>query len=286
MTVSTPTGEGRYAAGAGAIHYRWWSAEVPRWAVLFAHGFGDHSGRWQRYAETLAAAGGAVFACDHRGHGRSDGPRALIDDFDAVARDYLGLCAVPALPRDVPVFLAGHSMGGLIAARAATLGLAPATGLVLSSTLLGPWPAASALLESLDRGEPIPAAARGHPLLDSCASLHPTALSRDPAVVDQFVGDELSFTGSIPVETLHSWVELQARFEDLPLGGVDLPTLYLHGGADPLLSHRQSVTTLARVVRDDLEVRVFPGARHSIYNETNRGEIFAVLTGFITRVTG
>ena len=93
--------------------------EEPRWVVLLAHGFGDHSGRWERYGRTLAEAGGAVLACDHRGHGRSEGPRAVVEDFEVVAADFLKLYELPEFPDGVPVALTGHSMGGLIATTAA-----------------------------------------------------------------------------------------------------------------------------------------------------------------------
>lgn len=277
-------GEGRYAGASGGIHYRLWSEERPRWVVLLAHGFGDHSARWQRYAETLVAAGGAVLACDHRGHGLSDGPRASIADFDAAAGDYLGLLDVPDLPQGTPVLFAGHSMGGLIAARAVMLRPDGADALILSSTRLGPWPEASALLKRLDRDQPLPPAAAGHPLLDPEAQLDPTSLSRDPDVVEAFAADELSYVGAFPHETLRAWIDLQDRLTDAPTGRLDLPTLYLHGGADPLLPYRPSVSTLSRLVREDLEVRVFAGARHSLYNEINRAEIFMTLQGFIARV--
>lgn len=278
-----PAREGSYEGGAGKIHYRAWAADAPRWALLLAHGFGDHSGRWERYARRLLAAGGTVLACDHAGHGRSDGPRASIADFDAAARDYLGLLSTPELPAGVPVLLAGHSMGGLIAARAAMLAERELGGVILSSTLLGPWPQASAALTSREASATLPTAAVGHPLLDGSARLDPTALSRDPEIVRLFVADDLCYAGAFPTPTLRAWLRLQELLADAPAGSIDAPTLYLHGGADPLLRHRESVATLARLVAEDLEVRVFARTRHSIYNEINRDEVFATLTRFIER---
>lgn len=285
MTSRGEAGEGRYPGVAGEIHYRWWSSPEPRWIVLLAHGFGDHTGGWGRYAERLVAAGGAVVACDHRGHGLSDGPRAVIDDFDVAAREYLGVLDVAPQVTDAPLVLAGHSMGGLIAARAATLGLAPARGLVLSATQLGPWPTAERVLGAMSRGDPIPHEARGHILLDPHATFDPTILSRDDTFVDGFAGDELRYVGVFPVETLRAWTALQERWPAFPTGALDLPTLYMHGASDSLLSFRETIVTLSRMVREDLEVRVFPGARHSIYNEANRDEVFEVLTAFLSRVT-
>lgn len=285
MTGLAKTGEGHYRGIDGEIHYRWWSAPDPAWVVLLAHGFGDHTGSWGRYAARLVGAGGAVVACDHRGHGLSDGPRAVIEDFDIVAQEYLGVLEVAPLPAEAPVVLAGHSMGGLIAARAATLRPEAARGVVLSATQLGSWPAAENVLSAITNGEPIPAEARGHILLDPDAIFDPTTLSREPTFTDTVEADELRYIGQFPVETLRAWLAVGRRCDALPDGALELPTLYLHGGADPMLSHRASVATLARIVRADLEVRIFPGARHSIYNETNRDEVFGVLTGFLSRVS-
>lgn len=285
MSLPSAHGEGGYAGALGEIHYRWWSSPDPRWVVVFAHGFGDHSGGWVRYANRLVAAGGAAVGVDHRGHGLSDGPRAVIDDFDIAAQEFLGVLDVAGVVGGLPLVLAGHSMGGLIACRAATLGSPRARGIVLSSTGLGRWPGASDTLEAIDRGEPTPESARGHVLLDPDAAFDPAILSRDPTFVSGFAGDELRYVGVFPVETLRAWVAIGERWDELPDGALDLPTLYMHGSEDSLLSFRPSVATLARLVREDFMVRIFPGARHSIYNEANRNEVFEVLTGFVSRVT-
>ncbi|MGH2851284.1 MAG: alpha/beta fold hydrolase, partial [Solirubrobacteraceae bacterium] len=134
------------------------------------------------------------------------------------------------------------------------------------------------------RGEPLPPEARGDPLLDRDAQLAPTALSRDPAVVEQFKGDTLAYKGTIPLLILEAYVTAQSKLAAAAPLSLALPTLYLHGSEDPVIPYRGSVETLARLVPDDLEVRVFPGARHSIYNEINREEILDVLHGFLTRV--
>lgn len=277
-------GAGEYEGRTGLIRYRWWSAREPLWVVALAHGFGDHSGRWRRYAETLVGWGGAVFACDHRGHGLSDGARVEIDDFDSVAQDFIDLRAVAEFPAGVPVVVHGHSMGGLIAVLAALRDPAAVQGLVASSTRLGRWAVAEAVLESARRGGPLPPEASGDPLLDRDARLAPTALSRDPAVVEQFTDDTLAFKGTFPLVTLEAYLSAQAKLAAAPPLSLEVSTLYLHGSEDPVIPYRGSVETLARLVPHDLEVRIFPGARHSIYNEINRDEILGVLHAFLARV--
>ena len=278
------SGDGFYEGVERKLHYRWWSATDPSWVVLFAHGFGDHSGRWQRYGETLAEAGGAVFAPDHRGHGLSAGDRAVVEDFDVVAAEYLKLREESLFPGDLPLILAGHSMGGLVVARAALSGDVNPAGLAISGARLGRWSVADALVESIERGDATPAPGQGHPLLDPKTDIAPDALSRDTSIVELFLNDELAYKGPWPVPTLRATVRAEKQLEDAGEGALALPVLYMHGGGDYITPFRGSVQRLATLVAEDLEVRIYPGARHSIFNEINREEIFGVLTAFIARV--
>ena len=271
------------STAAPALHYRWWSAENPAWVVLFAHGFGDHLGRWQRYGERLAGGGGAVFAPDHRGHGRSDGERAVIEDFEVVVAEYLSLREADGFPRGVPLILAGHSMGGLVVTIAALTGSVRPAGVVVSGARLGRWPLADALLESIERGDADPEAGRGHPLLDPKTDIAPDALSRDTSIVAQFIGDELAYKGAWPLPTLRATV--RAEFSWRSRRG-------RHRRPGPVHARRRRSDhavpgqrrRLVNLVAGDFEVRIFPGARHSIFNEINRDEIYGVLEAFVARV--
>jgi alpha-beta hydrolase superfamily lysophospholipase len=281
-----PAGDGYFDGSGRRLHYRWWSADDPEWVVLFAPGFGDHSGRWARYGETLAAHGGAVLAVDHRGHGLSEGDRAVVEDFDVVAEEFLRLRDVPEYPAGIPMLLAGHSMGGIVVARAALTGDADPVGLAISGARLGRWPTADELVERIERGEPAPEAGQGHPLLDPRTDIPPDALSRDTSIVEQFKNDELSYKGAYPVQTLFAYVRAQKQLEDADEGALGFPIIYIHGGGDYITPFRGSVQRLAQLSDGDLEVRIFAGARHSIFNEINRDEIYATLIAFIRRVTG
>ena len=228
-------GTGTYQSGLGAHHFRWWSADEPTWVILLAHGFGDHSGRYERYAGTIAAAGGAVYCPDLRGHGLSPGERAVVESFDTVAEEYLGLREAPEFPRDLPLVLAGHSMGALVICRAATMSVATeAAGLVVSGARLGRWPVADELLASIDRGDVDPDVGGGHPLLDPRTDLPPDALSRDTSIVQQFLDDELTYRGAYPVPTLRSYLTAQRQLEEAEDGAIGQPVLYMHGGDDPI----------------------------------------------------
>ena len=105
---------------AGELHARLWQpSSTPRALVFILHGYAEHGGRYAHVAEALAAADLAVLASDHVGHGLSGGERALITDFGLVVNDLNAVVseAVNRLDPDIPLLLAGHSMGGLLAAR-------------------------------------------------------------------------------------------------------------------------------------------------------------------------
>jgi alpha-beta hydrolase superfamily lysophospholipase len=284
LTTALETGSAYYEGGVGRIHYRWWIPEAPRFVVLLAHGFGDHTKRWDRYGTTVALdGGGAVLACDHRGHGLSDGPRAIVADFDGAVDDYLRLFDVAELPAGLPIILAGHSMGGLIATRAAASRKASFAGAAISGARIGGWESAELLLARIDNGDVDPTNGSDHPLLDPNVPLNLDALSRDPEVGTLFVGDELAYKGAFPLETLRASIEMQTELRSLE-SVISEPILYMHGGADPISPYRPSVDRIMQLCAGDLEVRIFDGARHSIFNEINRDEIYEVLFKFIDRV--
>jgi len=282
-TIAVEEGTAYYEGERGRIHYRFWKGDEPSWVVLLAHGFGDHSGRWARFGRTLAEAGGAVLASDNRGHGLSDGPRAVIEDFESVAADFLKLYEMPQFPPGVPVALSGHSMGGLIATTAAVFERPPIDALVVSGARIGGWETAESLLGRIDSGEVNPADGAGHPLLDPNAPLRLEALSRDPEVGAMFIGDELAYKGPYPLETLRAFVAITQKLKTIE-NAISVPVLYMHGGADPITPYRPSIDRMLQVADGDIEIRIFEGARHSIYNEINRDEVYGVLLAFLDRV--
>src|SRR6059058_5181635 len=104
--------------------------------VVLVHGVSEHSGRYHNVAGRLVADGYAVYALDHRGHGRSEGPRAVIDRMDNAVEDLDRLIALAASEqRGVPLFLLGHSMGATIAVRYAIAHQDRLAGLILSAPL-------------------------------------------------------------------------------------------------------------------------------------------------------
>jgi len=265
MTLS----EFELAGTRGRIFVHRWNAPEPRHVVLLSHGYGEHARRYDHVAARLTADGGVVYAPDHFGHGRSDGERALAEDLEGAVSD-LHLVAEHAaaeLPGR-PAVLIGHSMGGLIAARYAQRYGDELAALVLSGPAVGGNPEIEALAEM----DPIPD-----------VPIDPAVLSRDPAVGEAYAADPLVYHGPFRRETLLGFGAAVAAVADSGPLGDDLPTLWIHGADDQLvpLVHTRPAIEAIRGAR--FEERIYPGARHEVFNETNRDVVLDDVAAFLRR---
>jgi alpha-beta hydrolase superfamily lysophospholipase len=260
------------AGREGAIVVRRWSPDGdPRLVVLLAHGYGEHSGRYEHVAARLNGIGALVYAPDHLGHGASEGERALMIDGEALVDDLdqVRMRAEVEHP-DLPMVLIGHSMGGLIATRLAQRDPSVFEALVLSGPAIGANPAITGLLAM----DPIPE-----------IPIDPTILSRDPAVGEAYMADELVYHGPYRRATLASFARgiENVKAAD-PLG--PLPTLWMHGTDDMLIPIDPVRETVHELGAENLEEREWPGARHEIFNETNNDEVLDHAVEFIERHVG
>ena len=250
----------------GRLAGRTWENGSPTHVVLLAHGYGEHAGRYGHVARALVDAGAVVHAVDHVGHGRSEGERVLVADFERVVDD---LHAVDRRAREqhpgLPVVLIGHSMGGLIAARYAQRYGDSLAAVVLSGPLVGQWEAAGALLALPEMPD---------------APLDITTLSRDPEVGRTYDSDPLVWHGPFKRTTVEAIDRALAAVQEGPSLG-DLPLMWAHGEADqlvPMTGSRAGVDHLRGAVYVE---RIYPGARHEIFNETNADEVLADVVAFV-----
>ncbi|MFF8946846.1 alpha/beta hydrolase [Streptomyces sp. NPDC014864] len=255
----------------GRLTVREWPHPRPRYLALLVHGYGEHAGRYAEVAGVLVEHGAAVFAPDHQGHGTSAGERVLIEDFEDVVTD-VGAVAerARAAHPGLPLVVIGHSMGGLIAARFAQRHGTGLAALVLSGPVIGAWELPERLL-ALDEIPDTP--------------ISPATLSRDPAVGAAYAADPLVWHGPMKRPT----VEAFARTLETVAKGGDvgtLPVLWLHGTEDRLVPLAGSRVGVERLSGGHLTERTYPGARHEVFQETNRAEVLADLTAFLDGVLG
>ncbi|MFB9464760.1 alpha/beta hydrolase [Streptomyces cinereospinus] len=259
------------AGTRGTVTAREWPHPAPAFLALVAHGYGEHIGRYEELAEVLRAHGAAVLGPDHMGHGRSAGERVVITDFEDVVTDLHAVAerARTAYPK-VPLALIGHSMGGLVAARYAQRHGGALAALVLSGPVIGTWDTPGRLLAQ-DEIPDIP--------------VNPAALSRDPAVQAAYAADPLVWHGPMKRPTLKAFAR---TLRDVAEGGDvgALPVLWLHGAEDRLVPLAGSRAGVERLSGGALTERIYPGARHEVFHEMNKTEVFTDVTEFLDRALG
>ncbi|MGO4594683.1 alpha/beta hydrolase [Leifsonia sp. 2TAF2] len=252
----------------------------PSAVVQLAHGVGEHAGRYRELAEHLARAGFLVYADDHLGHGRTGMEQW---DGDATRLGKLGPGGLRAAVRivhafslrireenpDLPLIYVGHSWGSLIGQLLLNRNGDDYDAIVLSGT-------AYRMLGSMNGGD----------LNKRFAALGTTGaewLSRDPAVAQAFVDDPL--TTLTPLQKLFGMLDA-ARLLGRPSRGLpDIPVLIQVGSDDPLggpvSARRLEQAYRTRSGLSSVTTIVYDGARHEIFNEINRAEVFDDLTAWL-----
>src|ERR1051326_6032891 len=288
--------------------YRWLPAGLPRAVVQIVHGLAEHAGRYARLAQALNAAGYAVYANDHRGHGRTaksgeelgflaeqDGWRKCVNDLWQVNRH------IAAEHPEIPIVMLGHSMGATLAEQFMGEHGDALAGVVLSGGNGKPTTMA-AMGRKITRAERLRLGARGKSKLvqsltfdafnKRCAPARTAFdwLSRDPAEVDKYVADPLcGFPASVQlwVDLMDGWaaVSRPAHRRRVPRS---LPVYVIAGGRDPVSGNTRQLGPWLEEYRAagimNLEHKFYPEARHELFNETNRDEVTAELVGWLDRV--
>jgi len=244
-----------------------WLPERPSRVLLLVHGYAEHSGRYEAMAAWFAARGAAVQAYDHRGHGRSTGPRCHVGRFGEFLDDLAAvLDSVRAQHAELPVTLAGHSMGALITLAFLAERTPPVASAVTSGAALS-LGAVSPVLKALAR-----ALRRVAPRLSLGSGLDPEGLSRDPEVVHRYLEDPFVYrtmTASLGAELLAAAPRTAARAPE-----IRVPLLMLHGAADPLCAAAGSRSFHAGLDPARSVLRIYPGLRHEIWNEPEREAVW------------
>ncbi len=246
------------------VYYRHWPAAEPRAAMVFLHGFGEHTGLYHRYGFALNAAGIDLWAVDQLGHGLSPGDRGdfgTLADSSALA-EALSVTVERERP-GLPLIAAGHSFGSVVTLLRLVEQPQRYRAGVISGAPLAP------IADLLDA--------------DTSLDLDPSWLSADPFYLDALENDPLGFTQADSAPLARALDAAWDRFgSELPT--LTVPTLAVHGVSDPIApigpvrAYSEQIAALA--------INEFPAAMHDILNESVHREVAASVIDFIGATLG
>jgi len=268
--------EGHFTGSGGVRLFRrvWRPAGPARGVVINLHGLGDHSGLYAALVDHLTARGFVVHAPDLRGNGRSPGQRAYIDHWEQFREDLHALVtAVRREEGNLPLFLLGNSMGGLIVLDYALRYPDGLRGVIAAAPPLGRL------------SVPAPLMALGRvmslvwPRFSIQTGMDLTGLARDPAVRETVLADPLFHrygTARLSTEVVKTIAEVQAAASRFPV-----PVLILHGSADRMVPPDGSRAFMARVGHPDHQLREYPGGYHVLFADLDREQVLGDLEQWI-----
>ncbi|MDZ4690190.1 alpha/beta hydrolase [Terricaulis sp.] len=261
--------------GRGLSGYRWPAGDA-RANVLLAHGFAEYAERYVAHYHQLVpklnALGFNVYAFDLRGHGRSPGARGVTDMRAAVA-DHIGARRVLAA-EGKPLFLFGHSLGGLLTAASAARDKSNVAGVILSAPALSI--SAPAHLRAIAGLVSIFApGARLVPPLD------PEGLSRIPEEVAAYRNDPMISDTRVPAKTGATAIDIAEASWPLYRKWT-LPILVLHGEQDRATDPEGSKRFAALAPAPDKHLILYPQGRHELLNDLERDAALAAITDWLS----
>ncbi|HKO93617.1 MAG TPA: lysophospholipase [Polyangiaceae bacterium] len=262
-------------AGGLSIFMRIWGPEAqkPRGLVVISHGFNSHSGHYSWVGEQLSASGFAVYALDHRGRGKSEGERFYVENFAEYVND-LATFVNLAKSREpgLPVFLLGHSAGGVIACGYALDYQRELSGLICESFAFRvPAPDfVLAVVKGLSHIAP-----HAHVL-----RLKNEDFSRDPKVVEALNSDPLIAGEVQPTSTVAAMVRGDERLER-EFAQITLPLLILHGTYDRATKPSGSQLFYDRAGSKDKTLRLYDGHYHDLLNDLGKDSVLDDIRGWM-----
>lgn len=251
-----------------------WLSNRARGTVIIVHGAGEHHERYQWLIQYLNSQNLHVVSGDLPGHGRTRGRRGHIDHFD----DYIETVYEwykEAVSYQLPVFLFGHSMGGLISIRALMEKYLPMNGVVLSSPCLGLYEYPNKVLDVLSRAT--------HRLLPSWSvdtGITAEKITRNKEIRRLYEQDELivhQVTARWYQELLKAMKKVMLETERFP----DVPLLLMQAGEDYIVDKEATHRWFNRLMIHDRSLKEWKGLYHELLSEPEREEVFRFMMNFI-----
>ncbi len=274
----TPKEEKIPSTGDISIFVRSWRPEgTPRAVVAICHGVLSHSGYYRWVAEQLVTSGYAVYALDLRGRGKSDGERYYVTKFSDYTDDLNALVQL-AKSREpgLPVYLLGHSAGGVVSSTYALDNQAHIAGLICESFAFRVYAPdfALAVLKGLSHIAP-----HAHVL-----KLPIDGFSRDAAAVTAMKRDPLLDHEVQPTRTVAEMVLADERLErEFPL--MKLPVFIMHGTADIVTKPAGSQLFFDTVGSSDKTLKLYEGYAHDLLNDVGKEEVMSDIIAWLDKRT-
>jgi acylglycerol lipase len=263
------------------VYYQYWLPEdKPKAILMVAHGLAEHSSRYMNLVNHFVPLGYGVYGIDHIGHGKSEGKRVYVEqfqDFTKTLKIYFD--SIREKQPETPIFLIGHSMGGLIGAAYLLEHQNDLSGAVLT----GP---AIKIPENISQIAIL--AGKIFSVLMPKLGVAPLVfegISRDPAVVEAYINDPLVYTGKITarlaaelLKTMHTVTEHAAK--------IQLPIMIAQGSEDSLVDPVGAQLLYDLVGSGDKTIKLYDGFYHEIFNEPEHAQVLKDVQLWIEKQLG
>jgi len=261
-------------------YHDWPTPKDHKGAIILIHGLGEHCQRYAALAAYLNDAGYSLYSMDLPCHGQSTGTRGHIDSFDIFQDAALGLYKrVKQGNADTPLFILGHSMGGLIVTRLLQSHQDKFQGALLSGAAIESPQEPPAWQVSL-----ITLISKLLPKLGAL-QLDASGISRDPAVVEKYMADPLVDKGKLSAKFLVEMFKTMALAKE-QANKISLPILIMHGGKDPMTAPSGSQFLYDNISSQDKELKLYDGLMHEIFNEPEAMRIYKELVDWLNQRIG
>ena len=250
------------------IYYQYWLPESePKAILLVVHGLAEHSGRYMNVVNHLVPSGYAVYGIDHIGHGKSDGERVYVErfqDYTKTLKKYFNM--IREWQPEKPIFLIGHSMGGLISAAYLLEHQGELSGAVLSGPGIKVPDNISQATIFVGKLLSIIMPKAGLIQLDA------EGVSRDPKVVDAYINDPLVYTGKATARLCAELLKTTQRVTDQATK-IRLPIMIVQGSGDKLVDPSGAQLLYDLVGSEDKVIKIYDGFYHEVFNEPEHEQV-------------
>jgi acylglycerol lipase len=256
------------------IHLRSWMPDgEPRAVIVICHGVNSHGGQQAWTAEQFALRGFAAFALDLRGRGKSQGERFFVEDVDDYVADLAGTIDIAKQRHPgLPIYVLGHSAGGVVSCTYALDHQAEIQGLICESFAFQ-VPAPGFVLSAI-KGLSHVAPRLG------VLTLHMKDFTRDPVALAALEADPLTKGETQPAATVAALVRADERLKE-SFGDIELPVLILHGTADKATVCQGSEFFHEHAGSADKTLKLYDGHYHDLLNDIGKETVFADIAGWI-----